>query len=135
MNTATASIVSVINGHTKLADGTYGADVSSYDNAVEIAAHLSTLTGKCHLGVDKGEYVWPRFDVIEFDVKPGTLVSMGFNGDYYPEGAVKKVSDDKRIVTLENGKRFFRRKLSAAWVHDRTWSLVPGVKDERNPSF
>lgn len=129
------NIAKVINGHTKLEDGSYGPDVADYANACEIAAYLTEKTGKCHLGIDKGEYVWPRFDVIEFDVQPGTIVSMGFNGDYYPQGAVKKVSADKRIVTLENGKRFFRRKLSATWKHEGTWSLIPGTRDERNPSF
>lgn len=133
--TTAAQITEVINGHTKFADGTYGPDVSSYDNAVEIAASLTERTGKLHLGVDRGEYVWPRFDVIEFDVKAGTEVSMGFNGDYYPQGTVKRVSKDYRIVTLDNGKRFFRRRLTAAWVNEGTWSLIPGVKDERNPSF
>lgn len=128
-------IVSVINGHTKLANGSEGPRISSYENAVEVAAHLTATTGKFHIGIDYGEWVSPRFNVIEFSIKAGDLVSMGFNGDYYPEGKVAKVSADKRIVTLENGKRFFRRRLSAAWVHDKTWSLVPGTRDERNPSF
>jgi hypothetical protein len=60
---------------------------------------------------------------------------MGFNGDYYPEGKIAKVSADKRIVTLENGKRFFRRRLTSAWVYDKTWSLIAGTRNERNPSF
>lgn len=130
-----ANVASVINGHTKLIDGSYGPDVANYDNAVEIAASLTERTGKLHLGVDRGEYVWPRFDVIEFDVQPGTVVSMGFNGDYYPQGKVAKVSKDHRIVTLENGKRFFRRRLTAAWVNAGTWSLIPGEVDKRNPEF
>lgn len=131
----TNPITSVINGHTKLADGSYGPDVASYDEACDIAEALTKSTGKCHLGVDRGEYVWPRFDVIEFDVKPGTVVSMGFNGDYYPQGKVAKVSDNKRVVTLENGLRFYRRRLSSSWVNEGTWSLIPGTRDERNPSF
>lgn len=129
------NIESVVNGHIKMADGSRSQDVASYEHACEIAAYLTEKTGKCHLGVDRGQYVWPRFDVIQFDVKPGDLVSMGFNGDYYPQGTVKRVSPDKRIVTLDNEKRFFRRKLSGSWVHDRTWSLVPGVQNRRNPSF
>lgn len=131
----TTNIGSVINGHIKFEDGSYGPDVIDYDNAQEIAAYLTEKTGKVHLGVDRGSHVWPRFDVIEFDLKPGTIVSMGLNGDFYPQGAVKSVSDSFRIVTLENGKRFYRRKLTSAWVHDGCWSLVPGTINRLNPEF
>jgi hypothetical protein len=67
--------------------------------------------------------------------KIGDAVSYAFNGDSYPCGYVTKVSKDYRIITTTDGKRFFRRRLSGAWVNGGTWSLVPGHRYEQNPSF
>lgn len=125
--------ISITNGHIE-EDGKYVGRIESFERAESLAARLTTQEGKTYLPVDRGEWVWPRYTVIEAPVL-GEFCSMGFNGDYYPQGKIVKISKDYRIITLDNGKRFWRRKLSESWKYDKMWGLVPGNRDERNPSF
>ena len=132
-------IAGVTNGYVDLEGGAY-VRLNSYDECVSVANELQSYpenAGKVFLPVDRGSWVSPRYTVIEFGFQVGDEVSMGFNGDFYPEGKIAKISNDYRIVTLENGKRFFRtgHKLGESWRYDKTWYLVPGIRDERNPSF
>lgn len=131
-------IETVRNGHIKYVGGErYTTDmVEDFETAEQVANYLTLKTGTCFLPIDRGERVSPRYDVVKFDFKPGDEVSMmGLNVDYYPQGAVKKVSENKRIVTLYNGKRFFRRGLTDSWIYDKCWTLVPGTISELNPEF
>jgi hypothetical protein len=93
---------------------------------------------RVYLPVDKGEGVSPRYDVVAAP-KAGDAVSYAFNGDSYPCGHVLKVSADHRIITTreEDGqqRKFYRRKLSAAWINNGTWSLTMGHTYTQNPSF
>lgn len=128
-------IADVTNSYIKYEDGTNDR-ITTFERAQSVAARLnSERPGTVWLPVDRGSHVSPQFTVIQFTIKVGDEVSMGFNGDYYPQGKVARVSKDYKIVTLENGKRFFRRKQTESWKFDGTWGLVRGVFDERNPSF
>lgn len=130
-------------------DGTWGAgwinrnDISQYKGgammlAEQIAASATKLTGKAYIATDAGEYVSPRYDVIEAPAV-GDDCSKGFNGDYYPVGKITKISKGYKQITVEGPRgvlKFFRRKLTGAWTQTGgTWSLVPGVRDEMNPEF
>lgn len=109
-------------------------DIQNLAHADEIAADATALTGRLHVGVDKGDHTWPRFDVVEAP-RVGEPVSKGFNGDYYPCGTIVKVSESLRVVTTDNGTTFYRRGKTATWLNNRTWALVHGHKSERNPHF
>lgn len=103
----------------------------NYDTETEA---LAATTGT-QIVVDNGPHVSPRFSVIE-PPKVGDKVSYGFNGDYYPDGEIVKISGKNlRIVTTSTGSKFWRRGNSGRWVMNGTWSLVPGHRSERNPSF
>jgi hypothetical protein len=87
---------------------------------------------------DRGPYVWPRYTVLT-PPQVGDKVSSGFNGDYYPEGTVVKVSKGPsfRRVETSTGRIFWRTRngKGAGWLAHKTWGLVPGHIDRRNPSF
>ena len=97
-----------------------------------LAAQITEYADELFIGIDNGASVRPRFDIVRAP-KVGDEVSMGFNGDYYPQGKIKAISASLKVITLENGKRFYRRKETAKWVYERTWALVQGTKNERNP--
>jgi hypothetical protein len=108
-------------------------DIKTFAQAEAIAEAATALRGTRFLATDSpGTY--PQFDVIEAPVV-GDACSYGFNGDYYPDGVVAKITPDYRIVTSSTGRRYFRRKLRGAWLHKGTWSLVAGRVDRRNPEF
>lgn len=108
-------------------------DWRSLEEVERIAQELTEATGTLYVGVDSGPNVSPRYDVVEAPVV-GAEVSRGFNGDYYPEGTITKVSKSLRRVETSTGAVFFRRKQSATWS-DGTFSMVRGHINERNPSF
>lgn len=97
-----------------------------------LADQITEYADELFIGIDNGASVSPRFDIIRAP-KVGDEVSMGFNGDYYPQGKIKAISASLKVITLDNGKRFYRRHETARWVYKKTWTLIQGVKDERNP--
>ena len=97
-----------------------------------LAEQITEYADELFIGIDGGTSVSPRFDIVRAP-KVGDEVSMGFNGDCYPQGKIKAISASLKVITLDNGKRFYRRKETAKWVYERTWVLVQGTKDERNP--
>lgn len=113
-------------------------DWKSFEEVERLAAYLSAMTGKIHLGVDSGPCVSPQFDVIEAP-RVGDEASRGFNGDYYPVGKIVRITKGLMVITEdEHGKqrRFNRIKKSGGWREvGRGFWLVSGVRDERNPSF
>lgn len=109
-------------------------DWKTLDRAVEIAAQLTQALGRLFIGTDAGPSVSPRYDVIEMP-KLGDKVSKAFNGDYYPEGEITKVSKSLTRIETSTGAVFYRRKLSGAWINNGTWSLVPGHVFRTNPCF
>lgn len=97
-----------------------------------LAAQITEYADELFIGIDNGASVSPRYDVIRAP-KVGAVVSMGFNGDYYPQGKIAKISESLKVITLDNGKRFYRRRETGKWLYERTWTLIQGTKDERNP--
>lgn len=116
------------------ADAINRNDILSIAHAEKIAADATSLTGNLHIGVDRGNSMWPRFDVIEAP-RVGSEVSKAFNGDYYPAGTIVQVSKSLRRVLTSNGTVFYRRGQSGTWLNGGTWAMVPGTINERNPSF
>lgn len=108
---------------------------NDWDITVAEAARLNEIHKDEHfVACDAGEYVWPRYSV-RTAPKVGDEVSYSFNGDTYPCGTVTKISKDHRIVYTSEGRNFYRKKLTGAWINGGTWSLVSGHRHEQNSSF
>lgn len=105
-------------------------DFDTYEAAVVIAG----LAGDKYIAIDNGEYVSPRYDVIEAP-QVGDLVSYAFNGDSYPDGTITSISKSLKIITTSSGRRYYRRKLTGTWKYSKTWSLVHGHHHKRNPEL
>lgn len=109
-------------------------DFECFEQALLIAIQAETATGNAYLPIDNGENVSPRYDVIE-SPRVGDSVSRGFNGDYYPEGEIVKISDSYKVITTSTGKKFYRKGLTGRWRFGRIWTLVAGQHSRKNPSF
>lgn len=109
-------------------------DWLSYDAACELAARVSFAMGELYIGIDNGENIYPRYDIIKAPVV-GDDVSYTFNGDYYPDGKIVSISESLRVVVTDSGKKYYRRKLTGRWVMNKTWTLVQGHHNDKNPSF
>lgn len=99
----------------------------------EIAAKLTKSEGTLFIGIDRGEWVSPRFDVMRAPAV-GDAVSKSFNGDTYPVGHVVSISKTMKRITTSTGDVFHRRRESGSWS-DGTFSMVQGHISELNPSF
>lgn len=109
-------------------------DFKTFADATRIAHSATQNLGALFVPVDSGPYVSPRYDVLQAP-KVGDKVSYGFNGDYYPDGEIVKVSP-KLQVTTSTGNVYRRRKQTGTWLRTGgTWALVQGHIDERNPHF
>lgn len=132
------NVVQVLeDGHSSEHNIVSRHDFNSFEDATRVANSASEAMGKTYIATDSGAHCYPRFDVVE-PPKVGDEVSYGFNGDYYPCGKITKISAGPlfRRIETDSGKVFYRRKLSGAWVMTGgTWSLVPGVRNDKNPSF
>ena len=98
------------------------------------AQELTLRTGEHHMAVDRGPSTLPRYTVIRTP-QVGDLVSRAFNGDYYPDGVIARISPTMKVITTDTGTRFYREGQSARWVAHGTWTMVRGHRNERNPSF
>jgi len=81
----------------------------------------------------------------------GDQVSYGYNGDWYPAGAVAKIT--KKYLTTADGRKFYLKENTTSQydvntkqhsdvtkeyfvsVGDGFWRLTKGVVEERNPHF
>lgn len=100
----------------------------------EIKEQVEALTGKKHFVYKSRTHLCP-IQVVKLP-EVGEEVSKGFNGDYYPCGKIEKISASYGKIVTEDGTVFIRQKKNpVCWLNDRTWSMVPGIKDERNPHF
>ena len=107
-------------------------DFKSFDEVQGYALYVTAITGESHVGADRGDHVSPQFDVIRIP-HVGDKVSKGFNGDYYPEGEVVKITKNLTVIT-STGARFRRYKNTSGWRKEGgTWWLINGHHDERNP--
>lgn len=109
-------------------------DLKFYTDAAQAANRLCSATGEDWLACDRGRNVSPRYGVVRAP-KIGDEVSYAFNGDSYPCGKVVKVSASFRRVETDSGEIFWRRRESASWIYNGTWSLVRGHVNKRNPEF
>jgi hypothetical protein len=109
-------------------------DWSSLDEVSRLALYITAMTGETYIGTDRGSGVSPRYDIIRVPAV-GDKVSYGFNGDYYPDGEIVKVTK-KLQVTTSTGSIYRQRKNSSSWVKaGGTWSLVAGHVYQQNPHF
>lgn len=112
-----------------------GWDIASWTIAEVCAATLTAKLAKIHLPCDLGGWVSPRYRVILAPMV-GDPISYEFNGDAYPCGYIKSISDSYRLITSDKGERFYRRKLSGSWLKQGgTWSLVMGHISKYNREF
>lgn len=104
----------------------------------EAAQRLALLLGEGYIATDAGEWVSPRYDVIETPTLYSD-VSYAFNGDYYPCGVITHINDSKRriVATDSNGveRVFWRQRLSGCWKYQKTWSMIAGHVSKQNPEF
>ena len=110
-------------------------DWKTFDAAKTVAA-LANKTADCQrfLAIDNGQYVSPRFDIVEIP-QVGDEVSYAFNGDGYPDGEITAVSKTLKVITTSTGNRYYRVADKGAWKRAGTWSLVKGHRSTKNPSF
>lgn len=119
----------------------YRGDFDTFEKAEYIADCLNNLNrdkslrGKdTYIATDAGPCVSPRYDV-QRRPQVGDEVSYGFNGDYYPCGTIVKISPTLKKITTSSGHTFYRLRQTGSWKMNKTWSLVQGHHDERNPHF
>ena len=109
-------------------------DWTSFAEVEGLATQVTALTGDLHVGVDNGQGHYPRYDIIRAPAV-GDKVSYGFNGDYYPDGEIVRMTNTLNVITSTGGT-YRRRKNSASWRRaGGTWSLIQGHHNERNPHF
>lgn len=109
-------------------------DWKSFEEVQRLAMYITAMTGKVHIGTDATESTSPRYDIIEIP-KVGDEVSYGFNGDYYPDGVITKITS-KLQITTSGGGTYRQRKNTGSWIKTGgTWSLVKGHISEQNPHF
>lgn len=118
-------------------------DYTSFEQVTKLAQELTAaIAGELFLPTDAGEYVspryvltgGPRYDVIKAP-KVGDEVSCAFNGDYYICGKIINISPSYRVITTDCGKTFYRKRLTAKWLYNKTWALVNGHHNTKNPEF
>lgn len=128
------SVTSKLEDHS--VPHTYRWDFKTFDVAEMIAAEAMALNdGNVYIAVDGGRSISPRYDVIRAPAV-GDEISYAFNGDYYPDGKIKRISKTRKKITSDTGRTYYRTdEHSGCWRSDGTWSMVQGHVDKRNPCF
>lgn len=99
------------------------------------AAELEEATGEKHVAY-KSTYACDPYLAARLP-QIGDEVSMGFNGDYYPCGKIARISPTYNRITTDEGT-VFTRVGPNSWKRggkSGAFSLIQGVRDERNPHF
>lgn len=109
-------------------------DIDSSTQAHALAANVSIAMKAHYIAVDNGENHYPRYDVI-LAPKVGDDVSHAFNGDSYPDGKIVSISKTMKLIVTDSGKKYYRVRETGSWMHNKTWSLVSGHHNDRNPHF
>jgi hypothetical protein len=109
-------------------------DLASMEEASLLALSLTEQSGHDFIAIDRGDYHWPQYGVVAAP-RIGDLVSISFNGDRHPCGQIKSISKTLKVITTTNGRTFYRRGKSAAWINDGTWTMIPGHVSSQNESF
>ena len=123
-----------LNGETRESGWASRHDFSSLEIAEKVAAGASKFTGRTYIATDAGEGCYPRFDVIEAPAV-GDEVSYAFNGDYCPCGTIVSISKSMKLIVTSTGRKFYRSRLSGAWLNGGMWSMVAGHINRLNPEF
>ena len=92
-----------------------------------------------------------EYKLIPHGLKVGDDVSYGFNGDWYPDGKVERIT--KKYLTTSRGRRYYLRTyIDRMWDDERedyinverevfqslgggTWTLIKGIHEAQNPHF
>lgn len=121
---------------SRITRNTNNEEFVSYEEAVEFANAHTQETQSVWLPVDHGRGRYPQYEVIEAP-KLGDLVSMGFNGDYYPEGEIVHISKTYHTIKTSTGKTFRRVKKTGSWKlpNGNPFCMVPGHRREWNREF
>jgi len=109
-------------------------DLTSFEDAEEKAQAQSVASGVPYIAIDRGSSTSPQFSTIQLP-QVGDPISGAFNGDYYPDGYIKKISKTLKVIESTNGKRYYRRRQTGSWLLNGTWCLVQGHIERQNPSF
>lgn len=109
-------------------------DWTSFEEVERLALYVTAMIGKTHLAVDNTNAVSPRYDVMVAP-KVGDHVSYGFNGDFYPDGEITKITKGWMIIT-SGGNTYRRKGKRASWLQPGgTWSLVQGWISQQSTPF
>lgn len=88
--------------------------------------------------------------VIPSDLKVGDEVSMGFNGDWYPDGKVARITKSGKYLYTDTGTKYVKMRYQTRAILGGEWEdvyregyqrvnscfvLAKGVFNERNPHF
>lgn len=99
-------------------------DYKSLDEAQRVAGSATRTLKTDFMAVDNGPSCSPRYDVIRTP-QVGDEVSQAFNGDYYPEGVITKITHKLRRIETSTGEVFWRRKDSGSWLNGG-FSMIRG---------
>lgn len=124
-------VTNVSTTYTDGAQSRWDWDKSDITSVEELAEKATEFTGEKHEAIETG--CRPRYDIIRMPAV-GDDISYSFNGDTRPCGQIASVSKTGKLITSTEGHKFYRNgKLGASWVMNKTWSMVRGHRDERNP--
>ena len=109
------------------------AEIKDFATVEKYAKQLTEVIGKKIIAIDR-DRVYPRFTIMEM-YEIGDPVSYAFNGDYYPDGHIVKISPSL-MITTSTGKKYRRYKTTGTWLQPGgTWRLIDGHHDDKNMSF
>jgi hypothetical protein len=104
-----------------------------FETVQMLALRLTSMTGTSYIAT-RSMSSHPCHDIVAIP-KVGDQVSYGFNGDYYPDGTIVKISK-KLMITTSTGNTYRRVRDSGSWTQPGgTWGLVKGHISEKNPHF
>jgi hypothetical protein len=88
----------------------------------------------------------------KIDIKVGDEISYGFNGDWYPDGVVERITKSGKYLYSSKGTKYVKFTFTKRVQLDDdfnygdveaegyqivggTWSLAKGVHNKQNPHF
>ena len=117
--------------HTANAQSRWDWDDSDIEVVEKLAEQVSEFTGEKYVVTLTG--CRPQYDIIKMPMV-GDDISYSFNGDTRPCGQIARVSQTGKLITSTEGHKFYRAgEQSGCWVMNKTWSMLRGHRDERNP--